>query len=794
MMIPDIYEQRIAELERRLAALELKPVDVEIQTASFRAQEGQHCIIEAPPAGLTVTLPHARAQNRNKRITFTLRNNNPVRFIAVDSKVNSRSSGVMNLPGTFDAVSDGLTGWGISALSGGPSSTGSSALPWNQVLAAGNNTLGQKPNIDTGDYLGFGVEGSLPVSGDIRASGNFQIHPAGYLHLNGNQLFIYSGGNPQALIDTDGTWYLFNGTSFNGGTAGQYLRSSAAGARPTWASIAFAELPSIVADTFLGNVGAAPATPVAVSLSSLAGNGLGFASHTLSVNVGVSLVISADNVVRAALTGAVTASQDSNTTAFGELAAKSVLANPINASAIPFAVAGSASFQHLRVNSANTGLEWSVLTTGDFPANSVPLTALATQAADTFVGNITALTATPIAVPLASIDSASLIYDATSHTFQLAAGTGVVTWSQNSTTTAFAAASAMRVLGNATNAPATPTYFGPSGALQYLRSNAANNALEWGTLPAPTWATVLAAGNSSGGHNPTLTAGDALIIGTDNVAAAQIRGTGSLTVQMDGGYTFNSAGGFASVLGSPFSMSATAFTFTSSLLKNVRFGGSGSGLQLVRVASPVEAPDAQTGLIWCKTQNGVSVPMWRDINTTSPFTQLDWPMASTGAVVATATATVSGATTVQASTPTLGLPANSLQVGSKFRTVFTYTFVRGATATALNLNSFFDVNNGVTGLSVAFAAPTTAGTYFVRVEGEWTVTALGTTGTYMGHITVTCSTASSVSGTLIVAQAAATATTLNTTVVANTRGACQMNAAVVGCSIATTGGHIERVN
>jgi len=100
---------------------------------------------------------------------------------------------------------------------------------------------------------------------------------------------------------------------------------------------------------------------------------------------------------RAALTGAVTASANSNTTAFGALAAKSVLANATNASAVPAALAGSAAFQHLRVNSANNALEWATLS---------------------------------------GYASTSITY--TSDTFQRAALTGDVTASANSNTTTIA--------------------------------------------------------------------------------------------------------------------------------------------------------------------------------------------------------------------------------------------------------------------------------------------------------------------------------------------------------------------
>jgi hypothetical protein len=161
--------------------------------------------------------------------------------------------------------------------------------------------------------------------------------------------------------------------------------------------------------------------------------------------------------VRAALTGAITAAQDDNATAFGALAAKSVLANATNASAIPAALAGSIAFQHLRVNSGNTGLEWSVFTSGDFPAGVVPVSSIAAIAADTFIGNTGTISASPAAIALSSIGSTSLVYDATSHTFQRAALTGAVTASQNSNATTLATQAANTFLANATAGVASPT-------------------------------------------------------------------------------------------------------------------------------------------------------------------------------------------------------------------------------------------------------------------------------------------------------------------------------------------------
>lgn len=67
--------------------------------------------------------------------------------------------------------------------------------------------------------------------------------------------------------------------------------------------------------------------------------------------------------------------------------------------------------------------------------STVPVGSLSPIAADTFLGNITTGTAAPAAVPLADIDSTSIIYDATSHTMQRAALTGFAASTQNSNAT-----------------------------------------------------------------------------------------------------------------------------------------------------------------------------------------------------------------------------------------------------------------------------------------------------------------------------------------------------------------------
>src|ERR1044071_3188496 len=70
--------------------------------------------------------------------------------------------------------------------------------------------------------------------------------------------------------------------------------------------------------------------------------------------------------------------------------------------------------------------------------STVPVSALTPVARDTFIGNITTATAAPTAVPLANIDSTSIVYDTTAHEMQRAALTGAIAASANANATLFA--------------------------------------------------------------------------------------------------------------------------------------------------------------------------------------------------------------------------------------------------------------------------------------------------------------------------------------------------------------------
>lgn len=77
-------------------------------------------------------------------------------------------------------------------------------------------------------------------------------------------------------------------------------------------TVPLTSLAAQAADTMVANVTAGTAAPTAVGLSTLAGAGLAFASHTLDVTGSTSITIASDQVQRAALTGEATAGANSN--------------------------------------------------------------------------------------------------------------------------------------------------------------------------------------------------------------------------------------------------------------------------------------------------------------------------------------------------------------------------------------------------------------------------------------------------------------------------------------------------
>lgn len=99
---------------RRLQALESKVAEPAIITSSTYVREGQFIRVQTPSGGLTLTLPSPRPSNRGAAITFSLETSGETVFRAVDGLVNGYGFVVSRgITGTFEAVSDGETGWSI---------------------------------------------------------------------------------------------------------------------------------------------------------------------------------------------------------------------------------------------------------------------------------------------------------------------------------------------------------------------------------------------------------------------------------------------------------------------------------------------------------------------------------------------------------------------------------------------------------------------------------------------------------------------------------------------------------
>lgn len=115
-------------------------------------------------------------------------------------------------------------------------------------------------------------------------------------------------------------WYAFSATLF---------------------TVALTSLAAQASDTFVGNVAAGSAVPTAVALSTLAGAGLAFGSHTLDVTGSTSITITSDQVQRAALTGDVTAGANSNATTIAANAVTNAKAAQMAAATIKLRALGA---------------------------------------------------------------------------------------------------------------------------------------------------------------------------------------------------------------------------------------------------------------------------------------------------------------------------------------------------------------------------------------------------------------------------------------------------------------------
>jgi hypothetical protein len=214
-------------------------------------------------------------------------------------------------------------------------------------------------------------------------------------------------------------------------------------------------------------------------------------------------------------------------------------------------------------------------------------------------------------------------------------------------------------------------------------------------------------------------------------------------------------------------------------------GTSGTGpgyLKLIEGNSSQPTVPAGDGMFWVLSDTP-NVPMYTD------DTNLDVPLRQCYAQ-RTTLGTVNALTTLLDLTGTYTIPANRLIVGSRFKAVCSFSFTRGATATACNILVNFRVGGGaitatLTPLTVVNGAIQTFG-----AEAEFTVLTTGAGGTCMAAMTAWGATAAT-AATDLTAGVSNNALACNTTGTLAIKIDAQMSAAVAATVLNATGGHIE---
>lgn len=287
------------------------------------------------------------------------------------------------------------------------------------------------------------------------------------------------------------------------------------------------------------------------------------------------------------------------------------------------------------------------------------------------------------------------------------------------------------------------------------------------------WAAALRGGNRSGRTFPTIDSLDALVFGSLAAGGGDIQSGTSIQWR-----TISNSGFFAS-----------AFIFTTTAAGNFQLSLSNGGTEYIAPGTVVTAPTAASAVYWPKNIGvGCSRPVHTQNQTIAGV--VDEFLDCTALSDKTAATVVSALTTVLDCAGSVNIPAATVIVGTRYRFEYTFQFVRGATATALNLGCFMNV--GGAALSVAATGNTVAGTYQMRVRGEFTVLTLGSGGTAMATMQVEGA-GSSLSADNAGRYAVNLALAFNSTIANVLTGTAQMSAAVAATTITATGGDISRV-
>lgn len=404
--------------------------------------------VSPPSAGMRAALPAASAENGGQSVRFLIENpaGDLVVYAAPNQLVAGARTATFDTAGLIELVSNGVDAWLLQAQLPAES-PGGSALDAEYVLGAAHTSL---PN-------GRVATDSTEIDADLASPGavSWALKTASVVFSK--------------LQDLTGLSVLGRASNSAGVMAAitasgarQALISDSAGTAIGFRALEAADVP---AHTWSEVLAAGNTTDGTGSNNPTisAGDALAFASGATGITAAGDLLVDGAGAVELQSagdmhlhsSGALHVGHEGTTTTIHQGATGDI---EIVTSAgyscsttddVAFSSGGSHKISTgatLRLELDNTGA-WNLAgdpgTAGEFLRTAgsgappvwdvLALTDLPAQAADTFLGNVGTISATPAAVSLSSLASTSIVFG--SHTFQLAAGTGEVTWAQNSTAT-----------------------------------------------------------------------------------------------------------------------------------------------------------------------------------------------------------------------------------------------------------------------------------------------------------------------------------------------------------------------
>lgn len=526
-------------------------------------------------------------------------------------------------------------------------------------------------------------------------------------------------------------------------------------------------------DTFLANISGGAAPPTAVALTTLAGAGLtGGANAVLAVGAGDGIDVNADdvavdvtdivdnvsitevatnNIQRAALTGAISASAGSNSTLFSGITDNGVsetdratlnfqnsttntalitdsgteLQIEYRRAALTGAITASANsnatlFDSGASGAGLTGGGTAILAVGagtgiTVNANDVQLTTIAD---DTFMANVSGGAAVATGKTFASLAGFGIAYDATAHELDVDA----------------------------------------------------------------TWANILANSNNSGAFNPHIDTSQFIGFGVEGSlpASGQIRSSANLDINVGAANTLG-------VTANLFSVSAALATITTTSSVELAVGTgvliSGQGfLQMDEEATSTLSVAAGRGMYWVRNIAPTG-PMFTDDENE------DWDLGYAAVQAITANAAATNATT-NLSGGSFTIPANSLRAGSLYRATLWFDFVMPAAPPTLTAELLIGGSVVETVLLTPLAlAITLNGT----IEAVVCCRTTGASGTVKADVQLRSSAGTNEAACLLSSRSTGTAHTVDTTADQSLQLRVRMTTAVASSTLTVVQGYTERL-